>query len=218
MLRQNHTSGCLLCHNSTIKNPQTCWRHNGWGAPPLKGRREPTPEPTLPQPGMPPAPTSNNAGTQCSQIVNLPARYVYFHTSLPWAEFFNHDAAAQDSQHNTDFDPDTLTDKGTSTGWYTICCVVMQLTSILKIGAAYWANLQAMTSIDRKAPHFGDWYYMWLCIIKEQCSDQEENKWKYYKDCQCNVNDRLWEIKWLHIVDSPMTTWASTEHKQFLVM
>jgi len=30
--------------------------------------------------------------------------------------FFTLDASAQDSQHNTDFDPDMLTDEGTSTG------------------------------------------------------------------------------------------------------
>jgi len=71
------------------------------------------------------------------QIVNLPAGYAYSHTSPPCAEFVTLDASAQDSQHDTDFDPDMLTDEGTSTGLYTICCVVMQLTSILKMRAAY---------------------------------------------------------------------------------
>jgi len=64
----------------------------------------------------------------------------------------------------------------------------MQLTFILKTRAAYWANLAAMTSIDRMARHFGDYYYpdfvdtvkyilkgILICIIKEQCSDQEES-------------------------------------------
>jgi len=65
---------------------------------------------------MTPVPPSNNAGVQASEILNLPAGYVYSHTSPPCAEFSNHDANAQDSQHDTDFDPDMLTDKGTSTG------------------------------------------------------------------------------------------------------
>jgi len=68
----------------------------------------------------------------------------------------------------------------------------MQLTSILKTGAAYWANLQMMTSIDRKEWDFGVYYYLpsadtvkyilkdiFICIIKEQCSDQGESKWKH---------------------------------------
>jgi len=48
-----------------------------------------------------------------------------------------------------------------------------------------------MTSIDRIAQDFGDYYYpefadtakyilkdIFRCIINEQCSDQEESKWK----------------------------------------
>jgi len=67
----------------------------------------------------------------------------------------------------------------------------MQLTFILKTRAAYWANLAVMTSIDRMAQHFGDYYYpefadtlksilkdIFICNITEQCSDQEESKWK----------------------------------------
>jgi len=67
----------------------------------------------------------------------------------------------------------------------------MQLTSILKSRAAYWANPQVMTSLDQKARDVGDYYYLqladtakyflkdiFICIIKEQCSDQGESKWK----------------------------------------
>jgi len=63
----------------------------------------------------------------------------------------------------------------------------MQLTIILKTRAANGANLAEMTSIDRMAWHFGDYYYpefadtvkyilqdIFICIITEQCSDQEE--------------------------------------------
>ena len=70
------------------------------------------PEPTPHPPGMPPAPpapTGNTFRTQLPEIVNLPAGYTYAHTALPFAEFFNDD---EDTQHDTDFDPDMLTDEG----------------------------------------------------------------------------------------------------------
>jgi len=43
----------------------------------------------------------------------LPAGYVYLHTSHPSIEFFTLDAYVQDSQNDTDFDPDMLSDDGT---------------------------------------------------------------------------------------------------------
>jgi len=67
----------------------------------------------------------------------------------------------------------------------------MQLTSIFKTRAAYWANLQVMTSIDWKEWDFGVYYYLqladivkyifkdvFICIIKELYSDQGESQWK----------------------------------------
>ena len=67
----------------------------------------------------------------------------------------------------------------------------MQLTSILKTRAAYWANLQVMMSVDPKEWDFWVYFYLQLAdtvtymlkdifiwIIKEQCSDQGESKWK----------------------------------------
>ena len=66
----------------------------------------------------------------------------------------------------------------------------MLLASILKTRAAYWANLQVMT-IDRKEHDFGVYcdlqladtvkYILkdiYICIFKEQCSDQEESQSK----------------------------------------
>jgi len=63
----------------------------------------------------------------------------------------------------------------------------MQLTFILKTRAAYWVNVAVMTSIDRMAQHFGDYYYpdfadtikyilkdIFICIVTEPCSDQEK--------------------------------------------
>jgi len=58
----------------------------------------------------------NNAGAETTEIVNLPAGYVYSLTPPPCSEFFIPDAYAQDSLHNTDFVPDMLPDEGTSTG------------------------------------------------------------------------------------------------------
>jgi len=112
MLRQNQTSGCLPCRNGTAKSPRTSWRRNGIGAPPLARRRVWTPESTLHLPGTPPtppAPTGDTSGAQPSEIVNSPAGYTYFHTALPCADFFDDN---EDTQHNTDFDPDMLTDGG----------------------------------------------------------------------------------------------------------
>jgi len=108
MLRQNQTSGCPPCQNGTAKNPQTRWRRKGTGAPPPDRRREQTPKPTPALPGTPPAPTGNTSGIQPSQIVNLPAGYTHSHTALPWVEFFDDEA----TEHDTDFDPDMLTDEG----------------------------------------------------------------------------------------------------------
>jgi hypothetical protein len=58
---------------------------------------------------MPPAPTGNTSGAQPSEIVNLPAGYTDSHTAHPCAEFFEDD---EDTEHDTDFDPDMLTDDG----------------------------------------------------------------------------------------------------------
>jgi len=108
MLRQNQTSSCLPCQNSTAKNPQTRWRRKGTSAPPPDPRRELTPEPTPPRPGTPPAPPGNTSGVQPSQIVNLPAGYTYSNTALPCMEFLDE----EETKHDTDFDPDMLTDEG----------------------------------------------------------------------------------------------------------
>jgi len=96
-----------------------------------------TPEPMPPLPKMPPSPTGKKSGPQYTQIVNVPARYAYSHTSHFCAALFTFDAAAQNRQHDTDFDPDMPNDEGTSTGNYTVRCVIMPLTSVLKTRAAY---------------------------------------------------------------------------------
>ena len=69
-----------------------------------------------PLPRTPPAPPCNNAGAQSSQLVNVPAEYMYSHTSLHCAELFTLYSYAHNRQHDTDFNPDMMTDAGTSTG------------------------------------------------------------------------------------------------------
>jgi len=101
MLHQNHTSGCFRSQNCAATNLQTRWGCKGTGAPQPAIHR-----PTTPLPGKPSAAPGNNLGAQLSQIVNLPARYAYSHTTLLCAELFNLDSSAQDSQHDADFDPD----------------------------------------------------------------------------------------------------------------
>jgi len=119
MVRQNHPAGCLPCQNGNAKILQTHWRHKGTGAPLPNRHRQLTPEPTPvlmpPLPGTPPGPTGNTSGAQHSQIVDIPAGYVYSQPFLPSAGSLTLYASAQDSQHDTDSDPDMLTDEGIST-------------------------------------------------------------------------------------------------------
>jgi len=85
----------------------------------------------------------------------------------------------------------------------------MQLTSILQMTAAYWANLAVKMSIDRMEWVFGVYYYqqlvdnlkciskdIFICIINEQCSDKEESAWRRYKGYQNTIDDIVGQIKW----------------------
>jgi hypothetical protein len=109
MLRQNHTSGCLPCLYGTSKRLQTRWRRKGTGAPLLARRREQILELTSPPPSTPPTPTRNTSVAQPAEIINFPAGYTYSHTALPGPGFFQDD---EDTEHDTGFYPDMLTDKG----------------------------------------------------------------------------------------------------------
>jgi len=85
----------------------------------------------------------------------------------------------------------------------------MQLTSILQLTAANWANLTVKLGIDRMKWDFRVYYYLqladtikyilkdiFICIIKEQCIDEGESTWRWYKGCQNTINDILGQIKW----------------------
>jgi len=116
MLREIQTDGCLPCQHGIAQNPQTRWRCKGTGAPPPERLRQPTPEP-MPHPPEPPlVPPGNNEGAHLSEIEGVPPGYGYIHTPLPSAQFFTHDAYANDRKRDKDFDPDLLTDEQTSTG------------------------------------------------------------------------------------------------------
>ena len=69
--------------------------------------------------------------------------------------------------------------------------MVIPLTSILQMRAVYCENTQVRTSPDRKEWDFSVYYdlqladavkyilnYILKCIIKEECSDEGESKWK----------------------------------------
>ena len=84
----------------------------------------------------------------------------------------------------------------------------MQLTSILLITAATWANLTVKMSIDRIKQELWVYYYLQLAdtlkyilkdifirIIKEQCSEEGESTWRWYEGCQNTINDILGQIK-----------------------
>jgi len=68
----------------------------------------------------------------------------------------------------------------------------MQLIFISQTRAAYWATLQVRMSIELKERDIWVYYYLqlakivkdilkdiFICIIKEQCSDEGEGKWKW---------------------------------------
>jgi len=107
-VRENQTGGCLPCTNGTSKNPQTCRRRKGMGATP--------PRPAPPRPRTPPAPPDDSERTQSSGTEGVPPGYLYIHTPLPSARFFNLDSYTKNRMHNKDFIPDLLTDEGPSTG------------------------------------------------------------------------------------------------------
>ena len=132
ILHSNHSNGCLRCHNGRAQNAQTHWGLKATSPPSPEQHRQLTPEPTTSLPGMPAAPPGFNEVAQHSQIDNLPPGYLYFHTPLPSAQLLNIDAYALDSQPDTDYNLDMLTDEGTSNGLYTHHGMIMQLTFILQ--------------------------------------------------------------------------------------
>jgi len=69
--------------------------------------------------------------------------------------------------------------------------MVIQLTSILKSTAADWVKLQVEMNMDHQESDFRVKYHLqlpdtlqyvlkdlFICIIKEQCSDKEDSTWR----------------------------------------
>jgi len=59
---------------------------------------------------------------------------------------------------------------------------------------------------------------IFICIIKEQCSEKRKSTWGWLNSCQNTITDILFQMELLHIVDVPVEQWASTEHQQILVL
>jgi hypothetical protein len=140
MLCHNQMSGYNYCQNGKAQNPQTRWTRKGTDAPPPTRCRQQIPEPTPPLPGSPPAPTCNTSGAEPAEVFNLLGGYKYSCTARPSGQYLD---IRKDTEHDTDFDPYMLTDKGL----YTLYGLVMWLTFILKTQAADGAILQLITSI-----------------------------------------------------------------------
>jgi hypothetical protein len=103
---------------------------------------------------MPPPPPGNTEGDQCSGMEGVPPGCMYIHTPVRDTQFVNLNAYAKDHKCKVHCAPDSLTDDGTSSGWYTICYVVIHLASVLQITAADRVNLTVKLGIDRTEQKF----------------------------------------------------------------
>jgi len=76
----------------------------------------------------------------------------------------------------------------------------MQLTSILKTKAAYWANLQVMMSMDWKKPDFGVYYYL-------QLADTVNIFWRMYLYVLLKTNVEIKEKENENAAKAAKTMW-----------
>jgi len=116
VLRANQMDSCPACQNSTAQISQTRWRRKVTGAPPPVQLRQLIPGPTPHSPRTPLVLPCTNEAAHISKIESVPPGYVYMHTPLPSAQFFNLEAYAQDCKCDEDYNPDLLTDDRISTG------------------------------------------------------------------------------------------------------
>jgi hypothetical protein len=102
-------------------------------------RQSASPPELVPPPhGMPPVSTGHMEGAKSPGNVCVPPRYPYIHNVHPISQWVSYDAHTNDCKHDQDFIPDFLTDDHVSTGYYTICRVVMQLTWIFLMRATVY--------------------------------------------------------------------------------
>jgi len=125
---EHKTNGCLHCQYGIAKNPQTYWRCQGWHSPLPDWHRWLAPELMPLLPGTPPAPPCDNEGTQTFQMDGVPLGYVHIYTLVSKFELFNRDVYGKNSKGSEEFIPELLTDEETTSEYYTICRIVIQLT------------------------------------------------------------------------------------------
>jgi len=51
---------------------------------------------------------------------------------------------------------------------------------------------------------------IFICIIKERCSNKAERTWTAQNGCHKTIIDTLCHSDWFHMVDTPVAKWAST--------
>jgi len=59
---------------------------------------------------------------------------------------------------------------------------------------------------------------MFICIVEEQCNNDRHSTWWRWNVCQNTITEYLCQIVWMHIVDTPVAKWATTEHQWLLVL
>jgi hypothetical protein len=116
MLWDYRTDGCHPCHNGIALKPQTHWWCKGTGTHPPDLLRQATPDPMPHPPRTSSLPPGGNLGGHTSEIEVVPPCYLYIHNALHCAELFNHDESPKDRNRDRHFNPDMLTDEGSSTG------------------------------------------------------------------------------------------------------
>jgi len=193
MVRENQTDGCLPCPNSTANNPQTRWRSKGQGAPP--------PRPVPPWPESPPVPSDDK---ECSEMEGMPPAFLYIHTPLPNGRFLPRIAC-----------PVKIS--------FQICWLMMVQSQVSTLSAQWycswqpfwwwgqpfewiWQRRRDLTEGNRNFEYF---HYLqladtlkyilkgiFLCIIKEQCSNRGECTWIAQNGCQKTIIDILCQSEW----------------------
>jgi len=102
---------------------------------------------------------------------------------------------------------------------------------ILETSAAFWVNSQCRQASTERTGISECYHYLqlvdtiqhilkdiFICTIKEQCSDTGKRTWRGENDCQNTVIDVLCQSEWLHNVDTAVAKWVSTEWQRLFVL
>jgi len=160
MVHKNFMAGVLPCQHGTATNQVSRWRRIETAAPP--------PAPAAPPPGMPPAPPCDAEGNERYEIESKQSWCVYMHSPLPNTRFFNHNAFAKESKCDQDFIPELLSTLSAAWiyRWHWFCRQQQPL------GLIWWwgRELIEINEWDTLLYILKD---IFICTIKEQCSDNE---------------------------------------------